>query len=426
MIDNYQPQYTLLDFNRIIRDTLETYMDPDYWVVAEIGELKVNQRGHCYISLVEKSNEKILAQARATIWANNYTTISRWFEEATGERLRQGIKILSRIRVNFHEVYGLSLNIISIDPSFTLGERAVKRQETINMLVSEGLMDLNKQLVMASVPFRLAVISSPTAAGYEDFCHQLDNNAYQYHFNITLFKALLQGDGAITSITKALSQIEEEKDRYDVVVIIRGGGSQLDLDCFDSRELTRVVACCPLPVLAGIGHERDETVTDMVAFKSLKTPTAVAEFLISCLLSYEQRLVNAMDNIRRMIQNITQLQEQRLSNKAAKLSHLARSVTDRALHHTDKLKQQLSFAAQKATEKAHNNLIILEKRIEQNDPEKILKRGYSLTAFDNKPLLNARQLKAGDQITTYLSQGVITSKIETTDQSKTYRNGKKL
>ena len=264
MIDNYQPQYTLLDFNRIIRDTLETYMDPDYWVVAEIGELKVNQRGHCYISLVEKSNEKILAQARATIWANNYTTISRWFEEATGERLRQGIKILSRIRVNFHEVYGLSLNIISIDPSFTLGERAVKRQETINMLVSEGLMDLNKQLVMASVPFRLAVISSPTAAGYEDFCHQLDNNAYQYHFNITLFKALLQGDGAITSITKALSQIEEEKDRYDVVVIIRGGGSQLDLDCFDSRELTRVVACCPLPVLAGIGHERDETVTDMV------------------------------------------------------------------------------------------------------------------------------------------------------------------
>jgi len=290
---------TLLELNTLIGDTLRENLPQAYWVVAEISEMKVNRSGHCYLELVEKkdSSDDISARARATIWSYTFRMLRPYFETSTGQPFSEGIKILVQLTVEFHPAYGLSLNIKDIDPTYTLGDLARRRREILNKLKETGVFDMNRELQLPQVPQRIAVISSATAAGYQDLIHQLENNLYGFHFEHRLFEAYMQGSEAVPSILKALDAIFLEEDRFDVVAIIRGGGAQADLSCFDHFDLAFAVAQFPLPVITGIGHEKDDTILDLVAHTRLKTPTAVAEFFISGLLRFKEQLEQLKDKI---------------------------------------------------------------------------------------------------------------------------------
>ncbi|MDA3817848.1 MAG: exodeoxyribonuclease VII large subunit [Prolixibacteraceae bacterium] len=290
-------QITLQELNSLIQENLQISFPDQIWVTAEIGELKVNRNGHCYIELVakDKNTDTIVARSRATIWAWQFRFIQPYFETTTGQALTSGINVLVSVTVEFHNVYGLSLNIKDIDPAYTLGDMARKRQQVIDRLTKEGIFDMNRELEFPEIPSRIAIISSPTAAGYQDFMNQLTSNRAGYQFYTKLFEATMQGNNCSVSITEALDFVYAYEDLFDVVVIIRGGGSQMDLSCFDDYELSAHIAQFPIPVLTGIGHEKDESVADMVAFQKLKTPTAVAEFLI-------ERMENTEDHVNELEQ----------------------------------------------------------------------------------------------------------------------------
>ena len=276
-------QLSLSELNSLVKEALQLAFPEQLWVVAEIGELKVNRTGHCYIELVEKDNitNEISARARATIWSWQFRFIQPYFETTTGQALTAGLKVLISVSVEFHEVFGYSLNIKDIDPNYTLGDMARRRAEIIRKLEDEGIIDMNKEIPLPEIPSRIAIISSPTAAGYEDFMNQLANNEAGYKFYTRLFPSTMQGTDAPKSIIAALNSIFEIETMFDVVVIIRGGGSQMDLNCFDDYDLAVNISQFPLPVLTGIGHEKDESIADLVSNTKLKTPTAVAEFLIN-------------------------------------------------------------------------------------------------------------------------------------------------
>jgi exodeoxyribonuclease VII large subunit len=265
-------EITLFQLNTTIRDTLKTYVRDSYWVVAEIAQVKENFNGHCYLELFEKdqASDRIIAQAKATIWATTYRMLKPYFETSTSRKFSSGLKVLICVKVDFHEVFGLSLNITDIDPTYTLGDLALKKAETIRQLKEENVFDMNHELELALVPQRIAIISSKTAAGFTDFITHILSNPFQYKFELCLFPASMQGDKAEESIISALEQINEAESLFDAVVIIRGGGSQTDLSCFDNYWLATHIAQFPLPVLTGIGHEQDDSVVDMVAHTRLK------------------------------------------------------------------------------------------------------------------------------------------------------------
>ena len=313
-------QITLSKLNSLVKETLEDAFQEQFWVVAEIGELNVNRAGHCYIELVEKDtkSDEIIARSRATIWSWQYRFIQPYFETSTGQELKAGIKVLVSVSVEFHEVYGFSLNIKDIDPAYTLGDMARKRQEIINKLSDEGVFDMNKEIPLTDIPSRIAIISSPTAAGYADFMKQLHNNKSGYIFYTKLFPATMQGNDAAVSIISALEKIYEWEEFFDVAVIIRGGGSQMDLSCFDDYNIAYHVTQFPLPVLTGIGHDKDESITDMVAHTQLKTPTAVAEFLIECLDAVAGEINEIESNFYSEVDNLLKNEDQRL-NQAFRL-----------------------------------------------------------------------------------------------------------
>ena len=287
-----EKQYSLFELNHHIKNIIKTGTDAAYWVRSEISEIKVNTNGHCYLELVEKDEKSDYpkARSRATIWASAFRMIRPYFESTAGTALSAGIKILVKVTVDFHEVYGLSLNIIDIEPSYTVGELALKKQEIISRLTEEGVIDMNRELEFPVLPKRIAVISSKTAAGYGDFADQLLNNAYGFKFHIKLIQAFMQGEEAESSVIEALETIHRHIDLFDIVAIIRGGGAQADLAYFNNYRIALHVAQFPLPVLTGIGHEQDDTVVDIVAHRRLKTPTAVAEFLVSCFIDTEEQL----------------------------------------------------------------------------------------------------------------------------------------
>lgn len=277
----------------------------DLWVVAELAQVNVNRySGHCYLDLVEKKDETTVASMRATIWAGVFKRIQSVFKRATGSELKQGMKVLMRGSLGFHEVYGLSFNVREIDPQYTLGEMALKRKETLERLKREGVIDLNRGLALPVVPQRIAVIASESSAGYGDFLSRMTGNPYGYSYSMTLLPAFMQGDRAEGSIIKALAQVRAMAAEFEVVVLIRGGGSQVDLSCFDSYALALEVARFPLPVLSGIGHERDETVLDRVSNRRLITPSAVAEFIVSRTRRFE----DALEELRqRLVSNVTDM-----------------------------------------------------------------------------------------------------------------------
>jgi exodeoxyribonuclease VII large subunit len=273
---------SLSELQQIIKDSLYMALPDHYWVVAEISEIKENNAGHCYLELIEKQPDEknVRARVKAIIWSNRYRFLSSFFQNITDESLSEGMKILVKTKVEYHELYGLSLIISDIDPSYTIGEMALKRQMVIKRLEDEGVFSMNKEIEFPAVPQRIAVISSKSAAGYSDFINHLKENNYGYVFYTALFETVMQGTETEQSVISALDRIAGFPDLFDVVVIIRGGGSQIDLSWFDSYNIAYHVTQFPLPVITGIGHEKDLSVTDMVAFQSLKTPTAVADYLI--------------------------------------------------------------------------------------------------------------------------------------------------
>ena len=285
-------KFTLFELNEQIKDTLCEAFPSTVWVVAEVSELKENRSGHCYLELVEKVENEIIARSRATIWSYTYRMLKPYFETTTGQFFSHGIKVLVQVTVEYHPAFGLSLNIKDIDPTYTVGDMALQRKEIIARLQNEGIFDMNRELQLPLVPQKIAVISSKTAAGYQDFVHQLNSNAHGFIFYTQIFEAWMQGTGAVKSIIGALERIYQYEDFFDAVAIIRGGGATADLSCFDNYELAFNLVQFPLPVITGIGHEKDDTIIDLVAHTRMKTPTAVAEFFINGVERFYDRLLD--------------------------------------------------------------------------------------------------------------------------------------
>lgn len=449
---------TLFEVSQRIQEALDSSFPTRIWVVAEISELKENRSGHCYLELVEKdeNSDQPKAKARATIWAGTYRMLKPFFETSTQRRLGPGIKVLVLCDVNYHPLYGFSLNIQDIDPTFTLGDIEQKRQHTINLLIEEGVFDMNKGVGFPLLPKRVAVISSPTAAGFQDFSHQLDNNPRGYVIHYKLYKATMQGEKAEDSIINALNQIYNDIDSWDVVVIIRGGGSQVDLGCFDNYNLATHIAQFPIPIITGIGHEKDITVADMVAHTRQKTPTAVAEYLLDHFNNAENWLIEAIDSFsdtisvlvkdkgneldrvlsktipfalkktandrlkleRKMLQNFETINRKISSSK----SFLINRIGDIHHHFNSNLykhNQRITYLIDRIRIEPKKNMVLandklnfLAKNLNALNPETILKRGFSITYHNGKVLKSAHNIKNGEKIETHLSNGKIYSIIE--------------
>lgn len=382
-------QYSLLELCTEIQEVVENDLLERYWVRAEIASLSA--RGHCYMELVEKADDNILAaKVRATCWSNVYSLLSAYFIQETGQALRVGMQVLVEVSVTFHPVYGLSLNVWNIDPTYTQGDLAKQRQATIRRLTEDGVMDLQQSLELPTLIRKVAVISSADAAGYGDFCDQLQNNRFGVKFEVELFAAVMQGDHAPKSIIKALNKIVSEEEKWDIVVIIRGGGATTDLGCFDDYELANHCAQFPLPILSGIGHNRDMSIVDMVAYRTVKTPTAAAEWLI--------------EHISEQMEVISQL-----------ILRLQRATRHTIVQENNKLHtymQRISYAAQRLLIQEQNRLQMWTKTIELHSPERIFQMGYSLTMVNGKPVMRKEDVKEGDVLKTYLQDGVVESVVK--------------
>jgi exodeoxyribonuclease VII large subunit len=371
---------SLVELNKLIQKTLKNHVEPSYCVVAEINELRLNQKGHCYLELIENNENAVVAKVKATIWSYTYRNLSTWFQGITGHPLAVGMKILANVKVSLHELYGFSLNIQDIDASFTVGEKERQRQEVINQLVKDGVFEMNKEHSLPLVPQSIAVISSPTAAGYGDFMKQIEENQYNYNVVTELFSAIMQGSEAPESIINALLKINES-DKFDLIVLIRGGGSQLDLECFDSYELSAHLAQFPLPVVTGIGHERDDTISDMVAHTKLKTPTAVAEFIIQGMAAYEASINQEADNISKIAAFLLQNASLKLQNIESSLRVNAQSSILRDKHHLQSTKELLRYQIHYLLDNHQKKLERIEVVHKSLSPEFVFKRGYSMSTI---------------------------------------------
>ena len=401
----------------LIQKALKDNLEPSYWVIAEIGEMNINQKGHCYLELIETRDDRVIAKSRATIWSYTYSNLSTWFQGITGQPLSQGMKILANVQVNFHELYGFSLNIKDIDASFTLGEKERIKQEVINKLIADGVFEMNKELALPLVPQRVAVISSSTAAGFGDFSDQLITNPYHYQVDTTLFQSIMQGDEAPASIIAALHKIIKE-DNFDLVVLIRGGGSQLDLDCFNDYDLCSHLAQFPLPVITGIGHERDNTIADMVAHTKQKTPTAVAEFLLQGFIDFETQIEEVALKISRATTGMVQQERMRLESFENRISLKSKNIIDYHKQRLQAYRVNLGIKARNQTGLLARKIKAIEERHSDLDPRNVLKRGYTFTTI-NRNSIFAKKAKKDDEITTYTLEQIIESKV-----TKTRKNDK--
>ena len=435
---------SLQELNFIIKGAIDDALPDTYWVRAEMSDVRANaSSGHCYLEFIDKDEKtgQIVAKARGTIWARTFQMLKPYFEKETGQAFISGLKVLVNVSVEFHEVYGYSLSVHDIDPSYTLGDMVKRRKEIVLRLQKEGIFGLNKDLPFPLLPQRIAVITSPTAAGYEDFINQLTENEYGFPFYIKLFPAIMQGEKTAESVIAALDKIFPHANIFDVVVIIRGGGSTSELSSFDSYSLAANCAQFPLPVITGIGHERDDTVVDMVAHTKMKTPTAVASFLVECMVREAVRLremeqmicdevvarISHEQSVLQMLTmklpvTVTGRIEQHRNQLHAMTTHLS-ALPRRIHHHTEKL-DELPPRLQRAAntmisvrsaliadfplrlKRASGNLCAERKKvIELNEqyikmasPEYILKRGYTLTFKDGKIIKHSGNLSAGDEI----------------------------
>lgn len=406
-------ELSLSELNFQIKKTIEEQLDASYWVVAEIAQIQVNSSGHCYLELVQKEEDKVVAKARATIWAYSYRNISAWFEKIAGSNLQSGMRILANAKVTFHEVYGLSLNIKDIDPSYTLGEREKSRQEVIRKLEEDGIMEMNQELELPLVPQKIAVISSETAAGYGDFINQLETNLFGFKVHHQLYAASMQGDKAPESIINALHAIIDN-DSIDLIVIIRGGGSQLDLDCFDNYDLCSHIAQFPLPILTGIGHERDTSIADMVAHTQLKTPTAAAEFIINGFSTYQVNIDDLFSTISTIATDHISVEKNNLTQLTSSINIHTNSVLHRSKMLLDTISQNISHFSSIQLLKNKTRLLSINEKINLLNPNHLLKRGYSLLMKNNKPV---SKVKKGDKIEIITALQRIQSTVEETTKN---------
>lgn len=402
---------SLYELGRLIRRTLNQGLPDAYWVQAELSEVREAYNGHCYIELVQKAERgnALLAKARGTIWANIYKMLRPYFENATGQRFAAGIKVLLQVSVEYHEQYGLSLTVHDIDPTYTLGDMARRRREILMQLEEEGVLTLNKELPMPTLPQRIAVVSAAGAAGYGDFCDQLMGNPYGFVFYPKLFPAVMQGDRVEETVIAALDRIAAERDEWDVVVIIRGGGATSDLSGFDTYPLAANCAQFPLPIITGIGHERDDTVLDMVAHTRVKTPTAAAEYLIATLSDAAAALDALVASLTANLTECIHREEARLQQIATRLPSLLALVHTRQLHRIEQIESRLKVAGAHSLEKQQHRLQLIEKIIEGASPAHILQRGYSITRCDGRVVRNAASLPAGTVLTTEFADGQVNS-----------------
>lgn len=405
--------YSLHEFNLLVKEVLNDSLERSYWIIAEIGQINLHGNGHCYLELVEKDNNYVKAKARGTIWANIFRDIHPWFVSQTGTELKQGMKVLFNASLEFHEVYGISLNIRDIDVNFTIGERERKKQETIQQLEAEGIIDMNQALELSIVPQRLAIISSETAAGYEDFMNQFDSNPYRYRAILDLFPATMQGDSAPSSIIDCLHKIHESDLSYEAVILIRGGGSKMDLDCFDDYDLCAHLAQFPLPIITGIGHERDQSIADLVANTRLKTPTSVAEFLVSRMMTFESEINQVQESINQLTQELLYRQNEIINEIKFKWQLSVNQILQR---HTFQLEQFVQLIKQKPSLILNRQKEFLghnQKLVDAYDPQNLLNKGYSITRLNGK-VLTKQKIKSGDQIETQTASQTIISTVNET------------
>ena len=390
-------------------------MDEEYWVEGEFADASVGFGGHFYGELVQKDAQgrNIIARARITCWARNYNIISLRFQKETGETLRRGLQVKLQVRVTFHEQYGYALNILDVDSSFTLGDMARRRKEILDQLQQDGIINDNKELSMPLLLKHIAVVSSAGAAGYGDFCNQLEHNDYGLFFHHHLFPAVMQGTNVEESVMTALAAIADEADCWDCVVIIRGGGATGDLSDFDSYPLAAAVAQMPIPVIVGIGHERDETVLDFVAHTRVKTPTAAAAFLIDNGAQQLARLDDIQNRIMQDVSLLCERQQRLIEQLTVRLTSAPRQRLLTEEHHTQMLQNRYMQSARFMLQNEKFRLDNLQARYLALDPALQLRRGYSLTyTADGKLLRSAKDLQPGDQLLTRLADGNVTSKVE--------------
>ncbi|MDG5798969.1 exodeoxyribonuclease VII large subunit [Marinilabiliaceae bacterium ANBcel2] len=449
---------TLRELNIKIKGELKSSFPGTIWVRGEIASLTESRAGHCYIDLVERdeASDNITAKARAIAWSYTYRMLKPYFQNSTGQKLTKGIKVMLNVSVEFQELYGLSLNIKDIDPAYTLGDLEQQRREVLKRLEKEGVINMNRELPLPIVSQRIAIISSPSAAGYEDFVHQLDSNEHGIKFYYKLFPAVMQGDQAVGSVVNAFGRVNSYVDLFDLVVLIRGGGASTDLLCFDDYNIASHIAQFPLPVITGIGHERDNSVADIVAHTSQKTPTAVAGFLITGAGSYLERINSAGADLKFKVFDYLSGERKRLNklsysfvpginrlmhNRKYRLMQLAGQLPVKVNSFGERCKNQLkdyestvnrlpgsvfkderkrignftsTFSSQISGifKREKERLLFLDRNNKLNDPEVVLKKGFAITYKNGKVVKDSAELKSGDEITTRLRDGNVNSKIE--------------
>lgn len=402
---------SLFELNSLVRKSLSQGLPDEYWIQAELSDVRTNTTGHCYLEFIQKDPRRntLLAKARGTIWANVFGLLKPYFESSTGQAFTSGIKVLVKVKVEFHELYGYSLTVYDIDPTYTIGDMARRRLEILRQLEEDGVLTLNKELDSPVLPQRIAVISSATAAGYGDFSDQLMNNDRGYYFYAELFPAIMQGNQVEESVLAALDRILLRMDEFDVVVIIRGGGATSDLSGFDTYMLAAACAQFPLPIITGIGHERDDTVLDSVAHARVKTPTAAAEYLISRIDEAAYRLEELANELQESVLTLLDTEKKRLQYYCNRIPTLVYGYISEAKLALLNAKKDLLQAATSSLTRRKHRLQLIQQRIYDASPERILQKGYTLTLKDGKAITKMSQITAGDIITTRLTDGEINS-----------------
>ena len=430
-----EKRLTLFELNSLVREVIECEMPNEYWVEAELSECR-ESRGHCYMELIQKDEQTAtpIAKASAKCWASKWMIVRPYFERTTGQRLHAGMKVLLKVYAQFHEAYGFSWIVTDIDPTYTLGDMARKRQEIISQLKAEGVFDLQKELSLPLFCQRIAVVSSETAAGYGDFCNQLADNPYGFKFQTWLFPAIMQGEGVEQSIIQALNRINNVIDDFDVVVIIRGGGANSDLSGFDTLALAENVANFPLPIITGIGHDRDESILDMVSHTRVKTPTAAASLLVDHLKQVLDILNDAQDTIThcaqqklstlnsqlstiseaipRLFSIVKTRQEARLDNCYQRIAHQMGLKLTTLNSQLSTLESRIPLVLERRLTSKRHRMELVEEKLKALDPTLLLKRGYSITFFQGKAVRDPQDLKTGDEIETRLEKGTVVSKVK--------------
>lgn len=409
-----QQALSLYELNGLVKRSIRACLPDTYWVQAELSDVRTNYSGHCYLEFIQKDagGNNLIAKARGTIWSNIFKMLKPYFEQETGQMFTSGIKVLVRVAVEFHELYGHSLTVLDIDPTYTVGDMERKRREILRQLEEEGVIHLNKELEMPMLPQRVAVISSATAAGYGDFCNQLANNARGYGFHTELFPAIMQGERVEESVLGALDAINERMEEFDVVVIIRGGGATSDLSGFDTYLLAASCAQFPLPIITGIGHERDDTVIDKVAHTRVKTPTAAAEFLIAKMDKCADVLDETSSRLMESVRNRLLWEHQRMERLRQRIPNAVYKRIADAKYGLLTAQRDLQMASRQFLSIKKHRLELLQQRLNDALPEKQLARGYSITLKDGKAVKDASALKEGDVVTTVLHHGKVESVVK--------------